>query len=198
MRSRFHVLTCNNVRRRWQMDILLSRYKACWLPLLAKHCECGVTDGSLYVPLDCEWIWHCHRLNPVVIYSEDYILFYNCFFQCVLVENTLFCFTFRFNTKRTVRKLLGGSWITIMLNPLCKEIPNLKWQKNGLGCILRNLLSLTVAVLPQRKFLISTPELLQVFHTTWFLLSKGSLLSATRLLNHYCLFSVLTVFEVLV
>ncbi|RRT69844.1 hypothetical protein B296_00011831 [Ensete ventricosum] len=53
------------------LDRAICRYKSCWLPLLAKHCECGVTDGSLYAPLDCEWIWHCHRLNPVVQYKKD-------------------------------------------------------------------------------------------------------------------------------
>jgi hypothetical protein len=42
-----------------------SRYKACWLPLLDKHTKGVVVDGPLVVPLDCEWIWHCHRLNPV-------------------------------------------------------------------------------------------------------------------------------------
>ncbi|KAJ1421345.1 Glycine-rich domain-containing protein-like [Sesbania bispinosa] len=41
------------------------RYKYCWLPLLAKHAESPVTKDPLVVPLDCEWIWHCHRLNPV-------------------------------------------------------------------------------------------------------------------------------------
>ncbi|XP_050365882.1 glycine-rich domain-containing protein 1 [Argentina anserina] len=41
------------------------RYNACWLPLLAKHSESQVSEGPLVVPLDCEWIWHCHRLNPV-------------------------------------------------------------------------------------------------------------------------------------
>ncbi|TKY56366.1 Glycine-rich domain-containing protein 1 [Spatholobus suberectus] len=41
------------------------RYKYCWLPLLAKHAESPVTEDPLVVPLDCEWIWHCHRLNPV-------------------------------------------------------------------------------------------------------------------------------------
>ncbi|VVA20233.1 Hypothetical predicted protein [Prunus dulcis] len=40
-------------------------YKYCWLPLLAKHAESQVSEGPLVVPLDCEWIWHCHRLNPV-------------------------------------------------------------------------------------------------------------------------------------
>ncbi|XP_074295152.1 glycine-rich domain-containing protein 1-like [Silene latifolia] len=41
------------------------RYNAFWLPLLAKHEENAVSDESLVVPLDCELIWHCHRLNPV-------------------------------------------------------------------------------------------------------------------------------------
>lgn len=41
------------------------RYNACWLPLLAKQSESQISEGFLVVPLDCEWIWHCHRLNPV-------------------------------------------------------------------------------------------------------------------------------------
>lgn len=41
------------------------RYKNCWMPLLAKYADSVVTEGPLVVPLDCEWIWHCHRLNPV-------------------------------------------------------------------------------------------------------------------------------------
>ncbi|XP_074308105.1 glycine-rich domain-containing protein 2-like isoform X2 [Silene latifolia] len=41
------------------------RYNAFWLPLLAKHLENPVFEDPLVVPLDCEWIWHCHRLNPV-------------------------------------------------------------------------------------------------------------------------------------
>ncbi|KAI3962346.1 hypothetical protein MKX01_005348 [Papaver californicum] len=41
------------------------RYKTCWLPLLAKHAKGGISEGTLVVPLDCEWVWHCHRLNPV-------------------------------------------------------------------------------------------------------------------------------------
>lgn len=57
-------------RRRWLyegplLDRAIRRYKACWLPLLAKHTKTAVVDGPLVVPLDCEWIWHCHRLNPV-------------------------------------------------------------------------------------------------------------------------------------
>ncbi|VAH55396.1 unnamed protein product [Triticum turgidum subsp. durum] len=56
-------------RRRWLYEgpllhRAIRRYKACWLPLLAKHNEAAVADEPLVVPLDCEWIWHCHRLNP--------------------------------------------------------------------------------------------------------------------------------------
>ncbi|KAK7321290.1 hypothetical protein VNO77_31780 [Canavalia gladiata] len=51
------------------------RYKYCWLPLLAKHAVSPVTESPLVVPLDCEWIWHCHRLNPVR-YKTDCIELY--------------------------------------------------------------------------------------------------------------------------
>ncbi|GLU13370.1 hypothetical protein SLE2022_300080 [Rubroshorea leprosula] len=67
-------------RNRWLYDgpalqRAIYRYSACWLPLLAKHCESEVSEGPLVVPLDCEWIWHCHRLNPVR-YKSDCVEFY--------------------------------------------------------------------------------------------------------------------------
>ncbi|KAF7809509.1 Glycine-rich domain-containing protein 1 [Senna tora] len=46
------------------------RYNACWLPLLAKYSESRIFEGPLVVPLDCEWVWHCHRLNPVRYKSD--------------------------------------------------------------------------------------------------------------------------------
>ncbi|KAL0431416.1 UNVERIFIED_CONTAM: Glycine-rich domain-containing protein 2 [Sesamum radiatum] len=57
-------------RNRWLyegqgLDRAIYRYNEFWLPLLAKHSESQLLDGPLVVPLDCEWIWHCHRLNPV-------------------------------------------------------------------------------------------------------------------------------------
>ncbi|XP_022751143.1 glycine-rich domain-containing protein 1-like [Durio zibethinus] len=57
-------------RNRWLYDgptlqRAIYRYNACWLPLLAKFYEEEISEGPLVVPLDCEWIWHCHRLNPV-------------------------------------------------------------------------------------------------------------------------------------
>ncbi|KAM3688597.1 hypothetical protein ACJW31_10G163000 [Castanea mollissima] len=47
------------------LERAILRYNYCWLPLLAKHTKFQVTEGPLVVPLDCEWVWHCHRLNPV-------------------------------------------------------------------------------------------------------------------------------------
>ncbi|XP_057306301.1 uncharacterized protein LOC130644637 [Hydractinia symbiolongicarpus] len=40
------------------------RYENYWLPLVAEKCE------FLPAPLDIEWVWHCHILNPVA-YVED-------------------------------------------------------------------------------------------------------------------------------
>ncbi|KAI3785199.1 hypothetical protein L1987_44313 [Smallanthus sonchifolius] len=67
-------------RNRWlyegqPVQWAIYRYNACWLPLLAKHSEPQITEGPLVVPLDCEWVWHCHRLNPVR-YKSDCEEFY--------------------------------------------------------------------------------------------------------------------------
>lgn len=42
----------------------MHRYETYWLPLIAEH------DDFLPAPLDIEWIWHCHILNPRV-YVKD-------------------------------------------------------------------------------------------------------------------------------
>ncbi|KAK0576735.1 hypothetical protein LWI29_022531 [Acer saccharum] len=57
------------------LDRAIYRYKNCWLPLVAKYTKSNVTEGHLVAPLDCEWIWHCHRLNPVR-YKADCEEFY--------------------------------------------------------------------------------------------------------------------------
>ncbi|MBA0760976.1 hypothetical protein Gotri_023685 [Gossypium trilobum] len=62
-------------RNRWLYDgptlhRAIYRYNAYWLPLLAKCYEEPILEGPLVVPLDCEWIWHCHRLNPVCYKSD--------------------------------------------------------------------------------------------------------------------------------
>uniref|UniRef100_A0A803MNM7 Glycine-rich protein n=1 Tax=Chenopodium quinoa TaxID=63459 RepID=A0A803MNM7_CHEQI len=52
------------------LEWAIYRYNAFWLPLLAKHSENAVSEDLLVVPIDCEWIWHCHRLNPVRYKSD--------------------------------------------------------------------------------------------------------------------------------
>ncbi|KAH9615627.1 hypothetical protein KSS87_011780 [Heliosperma pusillum] len=47
------------------LERAIYRYNAFWIPLLAKHLENPIIEGPLVIPLDCEWIWHCHRLNPI-------------------------------------------------------------------------------------------------------------------------------------
>ncbi|XP_073156229.1 glycine-rich domain-containing protein 2-like isoform X1 [Henckelia pumila] len=42
----------------------------CW-----QHSESPLCKGPLVVPLDCEWILNCHRLNPV-LYKSDCEKFY--------------------------------------------------------------------------------------------------------------------------
>ncbi|XP_042497154.1 glycine-rich domain-containing protein 2 [Macadamia integrifolia] len=51
------------------------RYKTYWLPLVAKYNNSQDLEGPLVVPLDCEWVWHCHRLNPIQ-YKSDCEKFY--------------------------------------------------------------------------------------------------------------------------
>lgn len=62
------------------------RYEQCWLPLLAEHTESGNANFRLVVPLDCEWIWHCHRLNPVQ-YGKDCKKVYGRILDASFVES---------------------------------------------------------------------------------------------------------------
>ncbi|KAG9129769.1 hypothetical protein Leryth_015467 [Lithospermum erythrorhizon] len=62
-------------RNRWlyhgtALHTAIYRYNSCWIPMLAKHLEFPFFEGKLVVPLDCDWIWHCHRLNPVQYKSD--------------------------------------------------------------------------------------------------------------------------------
>ncbi|KAI5437779.1 hypothetical protein KIW84_023774 [Lathyrus oleraceus] len=52
------------------LDRTIYRYHDCWLPVLAKYSESRISEGPLVVPLDCEWIWHCHRLNPELLAAK--------------------------------------------------------------------------------------------------------------------------------
>ncbi|XP_020673788.1 glycine-rich domain-containing protein 1-like [Dendrobium catenatum] len=66
----------------------IHRYKTCWLPLLARHTEFGDPDEYLTAPLDCEWVWHCHRLNPIQ-YKKDCEEFYGKVLDSKNVASTL-------------------------------------------------------------------------------------------------------------
>ena len=43
----------------------IQRYEKLWLPLVAKY-----SDRLLSAPMDIEWMWHCHLLNPAA-YEKD-------------------------------------------------------------------------------------------------------------------------------
>lgn len=70
------------------LERAIYRYKTFWLPMLASHAESGVFERSLVVPLDCEWIWHCHRLNPVQ-YKKDCEKFFGRILDNQNVESSL-------------------------------------------------------------------------------------------------------------
>lgn len=55
-----HRLICSRICCR-----ALCRYERFWLPLLAREGDENLLP--LIPPLDCAWIWHVHRLNPVSI-----------------------------------------------------------------------------------------------------------------------------------
>ncbi|XP_060588854.1 uncharacterized protein LOC132744229 [Ruditapes philippinarum] len=60
--------TIENIPELKQTNVLkraVYRYEKFWLPLAADH-----TDECLVAPLDIEWVWHCHMLNPEA-YERD-------------------------------------------------------------------------------------------------------------------------------
>ncbi|XP_047140965.1 uncharacterized protein LOC100209113 [Hydra vulgaris] len=58
------VLYCENVLRN-----AVYRYENYWLPLVVKYNE------LLPAPLDIEWVWHCHILNPIAYQCDCLKLF---------------------------------------------------------------------------------------------------------------------------
>ncbi|XP_071728748.1 glycine-rich domain-containing protein 1-like [Rutidosis leptorrhynchoides] len=71
------------------LERAIFRYKYCWLPLLAKHCRSNVNEWQLVVPLDCEWVWHCHRLNPVRYTADCKELFGTILDPCGVVISSV-------------------------------------------------------------------------------------------------------------
>ncbi|KAL7605867.1 hypothetical protein Lser_V15G19886 [Lactuca serriola] len=96
-------------RNRWlyqgqTLQWAIYRYNAFWLPFIAKHSESKITSGPLVVPLDCEWIWHCHRLNPVR-YKSDCEEFYGKILDNSNVVSSINQGTSRKETEETWNKL---------------------------------------------------------------------------------------------
>ncbi|KAK1432293.1 hypothetical protein QVD17_09188 [Tagetes erecta] len=65
------------------------RYKYCWLPLLANCSRSKVRELQIIVPLECEWIWHCHRLNPVRYMADCKELFGMILDPCTIVISSV-------------------------------------------------------------------------------------------------------------
>lgn len=71
-RSKFTCLTRSNLFRRSmicmesgiKLILLLRRYEELWMPLIS-DCTVGSKVHTLLPPIDVEWIWFCHTLNPV-------------------------------------------------------------------------------------------------------------------------------------
>lgn len=55
---------------------LFGRYDELWMPLISDLTE-GSTPPMILPPLDVEWVWFCHTLNPV---RNSLIAFFVCFF----------------------------------------------------------------------------------------------------------------------
>jgi len=160
------------------------RYNACWLPLLAKHSESQIFEGPLVVPLDCEWVWHCHRLNPVgfrpgyIYYSWLLTMLFN--WVEVLVIKFGSNLLHRWDTNLTVRSFMDEYLTTLVLSLLLKEFVAGKLKKSGINCIPMNPTLLIWLIFSQgislKGFLglKSTPSMI------WFQLLKGRVHSFTR------------------
>jgi len=59
----------DGLNRKWVL--LNARYQKFWMPLVADSLKFDALlnvdskGKSLLPPLDVQWVWHCHRLNPV-------------------------------------------------------------------------------------------------------------------------------------
>jgi hypothetical protein len=156
------------------MLISIFRYNACWLPLLAKHLESPISEGPLVVPLDCEWIWHCHRLNPV-----GYQLRYCCLDFLHLVGNhCLLALLSSYGTNLTVKNFMERSSITLMLYLLSMEFVKGKLKKFGIDSIHMSVM--TSIWLSQKLSMKKFQPLRNVRTMIWCRQLKGRALSFIR------------------
>lgn len=109
------------------------RYKYCWLPLLAKHTKFQVTEGPLVVPLDCEWVWHCHRLNPVGFSIRTHNILWNCLHLSLVGLAKLWLFVFQVRYKNDCEELYGrilDNWnVASSIQGTCKKQTEEIWKR---------------------------------------------------------------------
>ena len=55
-----------------KLDEAIYRYEALWLPFYSNNLK---NNNNLIPPLDIEFVWHCHMLNPAEYYSDCMKLF---------------------------------------------------------------------------------------------------------------------------
>ncbi|CEM10183.1 unnamed protein product [Vitrella brassicaformis CCMP3155] len=56
--------SCRDLFRPEVLRNAIRRYIECWLPLLNDVSEASRGANALAAPLDIEWVWHCHLLEP--------------------------------------------------------------------------------------------------------------------------------------
>lgn len=47
------------------MIFFFFRYEELWMPLISDLTVAGASPPMILPPLDVEWVWFCHTLNPV-------------------------------------------------------------------------------------------------------------------------------------
>lgn len=80
------------------------------------------------MPLDCEWIWHCHRLNPVVFYQTHKLSV-----VCIFVGIELRCLlAFQVRYKNDCKELYGrvlDNWnVASSVQGTCKKQTEEIWN----------------------------------------------------------------------
>ncbi|CAN8288612.1 unnamed protein product, partial [Cochlearia groenlandica] len=121
------------------LERAIYRYNVYWLPLLAKYSKTSsICKGPLVPPLDCEWIWHCHRLNPVR-YTSDCQQFYGKVLgNCGIVSSTIESGSFKTNSENLWKSLYPMEPYNIDLDKAISEPKDISGLEK---CTTYNLVS---------------------------------------------------------
>ncbi|CAN6927351.1 unnamed protein product [Brassica oleracea] len=95
-------------------------YNAYRLPSLPKHYESSsICEEPLVPPIDCEWVWHCHRLDPVSRANVDSEII----MEEVVGRYKAFLYLIKQNGEKTIKPICVPTynidliWHTHQLNP---------------------------------------------------------------------------------